>query len=42
MRNGDMTRLVGMLELPVIAFATYAFPPVGFEPLDDIDATHVV
>jgi hypothetical protein len=26
MRDGDMPRLVRMLELPVIAFATNAFP----------------
>jgi len=42
MRNGDVARPVRMLELPVIAFATHAFPPLGFGSLDDIDATHVV
>jgi hypothetical protein len=42
MRNGDVAWLIRMLELPVTAFATYAFPPVGFEPLEDINATHIV
>jgi hypothetical protein len=30
MRNGDVARLAWMFELPVIAFATNAFPAVGF------------
>jgi hypothetical protein len=42
MRNGDVARLVRMLELPVITFTTNPFPAVGFESLEDIDATHVV
>ena len=42
MRNGDVARLVWMLELLVIAFATNAFPALSFESLDDVDATHVV
>jgi hypothetical protein len=42
MRNGDVARLVWMLELPMIAFAANPFPAIGFESLEDIDATHVV
>jgi len=42
MGNGDVTRLVRMLELPVIAFAANAFPTLGLKSLDDLGAPYVV